>query len=178
MGAGGRATPSRTLNIPILGPFWTTPRSPSPLPTLRARSPPPGAGVPWEGSGLSKGRDYGPEAGNLVKTTKCHRKVSKRPVIVPISQNGSEKSPLEILRFLFLVAFSHKELMVPFEASRRVYCQNDEVSTVCTCSNMTVSGSRSVRRYPHSRRQQAALCRLLLIWLSAVFSTDPFTLRN
>ena len=32
----------------------------------------------------------------------------------PCSQNGSEKSPLEILRFPILVAFSHKELMVLF----------------------------------------------------------------
>ena len=29
----------------------------------------------------------------------------------PYSQNEAQKSPLEILRFLFLLAFSHKELM-------------------------------------------------------------------
>ena len=32
----------------------------------------------------------------------------------PCSQNEVRNSPLEILRFLFLSAFSHKELMVPF----------------------------------------------------------------
>ena len=32
----------------------------------------------------------------------------------PYIQNGSQKSPLEILRFPFEPAFSHKELMVPF----------------------------------------------------------------
>ena len=35
----------------------------------------------------------------LVKTTKCRRNVSKRPVIVPNSQNGSQMSPLDFLRF-------------------------------------------------------------------------------
>ena len=51
---------------------------------------------------------------NLVKTTKCHQFLCKRPVIVPIFQNGSHLSPLEILRFPFPPAFSGKELMVPF----------------------------------------------------------------
>ena len=32
----------------------------------------------------------------------------------PYSQNEAQKSPLEILRFPFPQAFSHKELMVPF----------------------------------------------------------------
>ena len=45
------------------------------------------------------------------KTAECHRKVSKRPVIVPIFQNRVQKSPLEILRFPISVAFSPKELM-------------------------------------------------------------------
>ena len=32
----------------------------------------------------------------------------------PYIQNGLQSSPLEILRFPYLAAFSHKELMVPF----------------------------------------------------------------
>ena len=32
----------------------------------------------------------------------------------PYFQNGSQKSPLEKLRFPFLLAFSHKELLGPF----------------------------------------------------------------
>ena len=47
----------------------------------------------------------------LVKTLKCHRNVSKRPVIVPVFKNGLGKSPLDFLGFLYLLAFSHKELM-------------------------------------------------------------------
>ena len=46
-------------------------------------------------------RDSATFPGNLVKTAKCHRFVSKRPVIVPVSQNGSGMSPLEIPRFPF-----------------------------------------------------------------------------
>ena len=61
------------------------------------------------------GRDSTSFLRNLVKTTKCRRKVSKRPPIVPNSQNGVQKSPLEILRFTFCPAFSHKELMGHFE---------------------------------------------------------------
>ena len=57
----------------------------------------------------------------LVKTAKCHRKVSKRPVIVPILQNGSEKSPLDFLRFPFITAFSHKELMGGFDPTSGLY---------------------------------------------------------
>ena len=47
----------------------------------------------------------------LVKTTECHQKSPKRPVIVPVFQNGSGKSPLDFPGFLFWPAFSHKELM-------------------------------------------------------------------
>ena len=46
----------------------------------------------------------------------------------PYSQNAAENSPLGILRFLIFAAFSHKELMGHFDASRVVYCQTDEVS--------------------------------------------------
>ena len=49
----------------------------------------------------AKGRDLTSFLRNLDKTAKCHQNVSKRPPLVPILQNGSVKSPLEILRFLF-----------------------------------------------------------------------------
>ena len=80
-------------------------------PTLRARSVP--LQDPSQVLSLSsgKGRDYGPFSIKLVKTSKCHRKVSKRPAVVPIFQNGSGKSPLEIPGFPFCAAFSPKELM-------------------------------------------------------------------
>ena len=61
-----------------------------------------------------KGRDSSQYSVKLVRTTKCRQEMCKRPVIVPVCQNGSEKSPLEILRFPFSVAFSCKELMGPF----------------------------------------------------------------
>ena len=58
-----------------------------------------------------KGRDSMTFTRKLVKTTKCRHNMSKRPVIVPIFQNGLQKSALEILRFPFPAAFSPKELM-------------------------------------------------------------------
>ena len=75
---------------------------------------------PWAGPcGLPPpghiGRDLTSFSIKLVKTAECHRNVSKRPVIVPIYQNGSQKSPLDFLGFPISLAFSHKELMVPFE---------------------------------------------------------------
>ena len=62
----------------------------------------------------AKGRDSGPILVKLVKTAKCHQKVTKRPRLVPIFQNGLQKSPLEIPGFPFWPAFSPKELMGVF----------------------------------------------------------------
>ena len=50
----------------------------------------------------------------------------------PYFQNGLQKSALDFLRFPFLAAFSHKELMVAFWPTNGLYCQNDEVSLICT----------------------------------------------
>ena len=79
-----------------------------------------------------KGRDLTSIPIKLVKTTKCHQKVFKRPTLVPISQNGVQKSPLDFLRFTISLAFSHKELMGLIWPWVILYCQNDEVTTVCT----------------------------------------------
>ena len=56
----------------------------------------------------------------------------EKACVSPYFQNGVQKSPLNILRFPFSLAFSHKELLVPFLTRRHVYCQNDEVSPGCT----------------------------------------------
>ena len=91
-----------------------------PLPTLRARSGSralPGRGLRLAASWDPYGRDSSPFSIKLVKTMKCHQKVSKRPSLVPNSQNGSKKSPLDFLRIPFSAAFSHKELMGCFGAS-------------------------------------------------------------
>ena len=61
-----------------------------------------------------KGRELTSFPLKLVKTRKCHQKVVKRPVIVPILQNGSRKSPLDFLGFPYFTAFSHKELIGSF----------------------------------------------------------------
>ena len=58
-----------------------------------------------------KGRDYDLISVKLVKTAKCHHKIPKRPVIVPIFKNRLGKSPLGFLRFPYCQAFSHKELL-------------------------------------------------------------------
>ena len=64
----------------------------------------------------------------------------------PCSQNASVKSPLGFLGFPYSAAFSHKELMGHFGPYLRVYCQNDEVSTMCTprgrSDTPTVDGSK------------------------------------
>ena len=91
-----------------------SPRNP-PFGPGRYSRPPRGLGslVPPRSS---KRRDSDLNLIKLVKTAKCQRKVSKRPVIVPDSQNGPEKSPLDFLGFTFWPAFSPKELMGLFDA--------------------------------------------------------------
>ena len=67
-------------------------------PTLRARSVHPVAlpgGYPRIAASWPIGRDSTSFTVKLVKTGKCRHNVSKRPVIVPISQNGSESHLLE-----------------------------------------------------------------------------------
>ena len=88
----------------------------------------------------------------------------------PYSQKRSKNSPLEILRFPLSGAFSHKELMGYFDHYLGLYCQNDEVSPMCTPWFRVAKGSQIPPRVP------AASC----FWgpaphlLSAVFSTGPF----
>ena len=71
----------------------------------------------------------------------------------PYSQNELGKSALDFLRFPLLLAFSHKELMTLFEASRTLYGQNDEVSPRCTPRYVR----ERVARYPHSHRSKLLL---------------------
>ena len=71
----------------------------------------------------------------------------------PHSQNGLQKSALEILRFPISAAFSHKELMGLFRPYGRLYCQNDEVSPVCT----PIVTRETVVRYPHRPRSKLLL---------------------
>ena len=58
----------------------------------------------------------------------------------PYIQNGVEKSALGILRIPIMLAFSHKELMVPILTWSVFYCQNDEMSTMCTPWYIRVTG--------------------------------------
>ena len=104
----------------LQGMEWVVPGSRTSLHAqVRTRTPdhplrPQGPPGPASLSGVllaGKGRDSGTFPGKLVKTTKCHQKSTKRPAIVPIFQNGLQKSPLDFPRFPYLAAFSHKELM-------------------------------------------------------------------
>ena len=83
----------------------------------------------------------------------------------PYLQNGLQISPLEILRFPFLLAFSCKELMGHFGRVSEVYCQNDEVSPRCTLPR-------------HAKWSPDTPCRntvaTFLIWLSAACRIDLF----
>ena len=69
------------------------------FPTLRARSVPCRA-LPGNTLGIAHlrpiRRDLGQYSVKLVKTAMCHRNMSKRPVIVPISKTGSR---IHLLRF-------------------------------------------------------------------------------
>ena len=122
-------------------PFACDPGRPEPTPAGPGRySPAPGRGLPGSSSSSRSGRDMDLFSVKLVKTAKCHQKVTKRPSLVPIFQNGSRKSPLDILGKPFCSAFSHKELMGLFEPWVDYYCQNDEVSPVCTPLFVTRKG--------------------------------------
>ena len=118
------------------------------------------AGPPWYRTPpRAKGRDSDLIPVKLVKTTKCHQNMSKRPIMLPIFQNGSQKSPLEIPGFPFWLAFSPKELMVLF--GRGV----DFIVKMTKCRQLvhTQMSREVVVRYPHCTTQQAAPVVQLLI---------------
>ena len=81
----------------------------------------------------------------------------------PCFQNAAQKSPLEILRFPFPDAFSHKELMGRFDPWSKVYCQNDEVSPDVH-TRFTPDVTRSGRPDTPTDHAASCLCGLLLIW--------------
>ena len=111
-------------------------------------------------------------------------KVSQKGIVSPKSvhkachspyfQNGVGKSPLQILRFPLLPAFSHKELMTHFRPYLRVLCQNDEVSP----DVHTTGHAKSALRYPHGHARQARYCDRSSSELSAVFSLNADLLGN
>ena len=113
-----RSGPRKTLQgsgVGGLGCASPGPVRPSgPAPTLRARSVPLGPSLVQDLPPRAKGRDSTSFLIKLVKRTKCHQKVIKRPVIVPNLKNGSQKSPLDFPGFPIWPAFSPKELMGHF----------------------------------------------------------------
>ena len=70
----------------------------------------------------------------------------------PYFQNRVRKSPLEILRFPFLPAFSHKELSGHFDP----YVDIIVKMTKCRPNVHTRTCPRRGRSYPHRSPQQAA----------------------
>ena len=134
-----------------------------PYPGASELSPPPFGpgrspcrGPPWGlTSPRAKGRDSSSFPVKLVKTAECHQKVSKRPVMLPIYQNGSQKSPLGILRKPFWPAFSHKELMGRFGPA------SDFIVKMTEC-RQCVHGREGVADTP-TVDAASCLCRLLLI---------------
>ena len=105
----GRVGRKQAVGRPLRVPVPSNPRNPPLRGPVAAQAPwGPGSLVPPRSS---KGRDSSTFPIKLVKTAKCHRKVFKRPVIVPVFQNGPQKSPLGFPGFPFSSAFSHKELM-------------------------------------------------------------------
>ena len=95
-----------------------TPEAPGP-PTPDPLGPPGPAPLSWA---FSPGKPAsGPIRARLrskYKNVSQNDEVSPKSVekasISPCFQNGLRISPLEILRFPYIAAFSHKELMVPF----------------------------------------------------------------
>ena len=68
----------------------------------------------------------------------------------PCFQNLVQKSALEILRFPFSPAFSHKELMTLFWPDSRFLVR------MTKCRLNVHTGTRRVAQYPHGHAQQAA----------------------
>ena len=107
---------------------------------------------------------------NRIVSPKSAQKACHSPYI----QNGLRKSPLGILRFPFSVAFSPKELMVPFMTQGMEKCQNDEVSPECAHP----ATREVVVRYPHGHDSKLSLVTAPHLTQRTVFSSDPVTLRN
>ena len=80
----------------VLRPSLSAPRAHAASGPIRAR-------IQLNYTKVSQNRGVSPEMSQKA----CHS---------PCSQNGARKSPLEILRFPFFVAFSHKELSGHFDA--------------------------------------------------------------
>ena len=103
-GYGGWATPSRVPGLGNPGPCTTHSRHPVPS----------GARFAVQGPPRSKRARFHEHflkvSQNGEVSPECVEKASHSPYI----SNGSVKSPLEILRFPFRLAFSHKELIGPF----------------------------------------------------------------
>ena len=70
----------------------------------------------------------------------------------PCSQNGPQKSPLEIPGFPFSAAFSHKELMAYFDLRARF-----SVKTTKCRQNVHQMSRERVARYPHDPRSKLLL---------------------
>ena len=151
-----RSGPRKALQGPGVGGFMHSAPG-RPVPPLRgpvgALQAPPCTSSSKPAS-WPKGRDLTSFLGNLVKTRKCRLKVSKRPLIVPICQNGSRKSPLEILGFPFSLAFSPKELMDHFDAYSGIYVKMTKCRPVVHTPDVTRKG----RRYPHVMHAASCLC--------------------
>ena len=65
---------------------------------------PPGPPLSWDPQNAHlrpKGRHFTLFTVKLVKTTKCHRNMSKRPVILPVSKNGPKSHLLKFSGFHF-----------------------------------------------------------------------------
>ena len=99
---------------------------------------------------------------------------SKRPVIVPIYQNGSQKSPLEILRFTYSSAFSHKELMGLFWPYGYIIVK----MTKCRPDVHTQIGVAKGSQIPPRSAAASCLLRPAPHLLSAVFSSHPVSIRK
>ena len=99
LGTGCVRAPDTTHSGPLVlrGPLrciWASPRANAASQPIRARFDL----ISWK---LSQNRVVSP-------------KMSEKACHSPYSQNAAQKSPLEFLRFPYFLAFSHKELMVPF----------------------------------------------------------------
>ena len=152
-------------------------RPPYPVPTLRARSVP--EAPPWDGVWLpgQEGRDFMTFPVKLVKTEECHQKSVIRPVIVPILKTGPKSRLLIFSDFRFSQPSLTRNYWACFDRTAVFIVKKTKCRQMCTpCTRPQVR--ERVARYPHVPRQQAVCFGTLLIWLSAVFSTRSFTLRN
>ena len=96
---------------------------------------------------------YSKVSQNREVSPKYHEKASHSPYF----QNGRQKSPLEILRFPFPRAFSHKELMAHFDGAMDFIVKMTKCRQSVHARYPQEQSREGCARYPHDTRSKLLL---------------------